>query len=199
MNSICHRDYRILGTDIQVKIFDEHITVESPGMFPGLVRPANIRHTHFSRNPKIAAYMHEYKLVKEFGEGVDRMYREMNDAGNPAPEFKQQDFMVLATIRERMSIKGQECISGSTSKSTSSTSKSTGEKVLRLVGVLKGEMSIREMMEVMGMKSRPMFLNNYLTPALKAGLLARTQPDSPNSPTQKYYLTELGKALLEKE
>lgn len=100
VNSICHRDYSILGTDIQVKIFDDHITVESPGIFPGLVRPANIRHTHFSRNPKIAAYMHEYKLVKEYGEGVDRMHRELEEAGNPAPEFKQQDFMVLATIRQ---------------------------------------------------------------------------------------------------
>jgi predicted HTH transcriptional regulator len=38
--------------------------------------------------------------VKEFGEGVDRMYREMEEAGCPAPEFKQQDFMVYATIRQ---------------------------------------------------------------------------------------------------
>ena len=30
------------------------------------------------------------------------------------------------------------------------------------------------------------------------GVLAMTQPDSPKSLTQKYYLTELGKALLEK-
>lgn len=195
VNSICHRDYSILGTDIQVKIFDDHITVESPGMFPGLVRPANIRHTHFSRNPKIAAYMHEYKLVKEYGEGVDRMYREMEEAGNPAPGFKQQDFMVLATIRERKGAVGQDSISNSTSKSTSSTSNSISEKMVRLVGALKGEMSIRDMMDVMGMKSRPMFLNNYLTLALKAGLIERTQPDSPNSPTQKYRLTEEGRKM----
>ena len=199
MNSICHRDYSILGTDIQVKIFDEHITVESPGILPGLVRPYNIREMHFSRNPKIALYMRSYKLVKEFGEGVDRMFREMEEAGNPAPEFKQQDFMVLATIRERRTIAGQKSISNSISKSISSISNSTSEKMLRLVVIMKGEMGIRDMMETMGMKSRPMFLNNYLTPALKAGLIERTQPDSPNSPTQKYYLTETGKTLLEKE
>ena len=87
----------------------------------------------------------------------------------------------------------------STSKSISSISNSTSEKMLRLVVILKGEMGIRDMMEAMGMKSRPMFLNNYLTPALKVALIERTQPDSPNSPTQKYYLTELGKALLENE
>ena len=31
------------------------------------------------------------------------------------------------------------------------------------------------------------------------GYLVIIQPDSPNSPTQKYYLTELGKALLEND
>ena len=87
--------------------------------------------------------------------------------------------------------------SNSISNSTSnSTSNNISEKMLRLVGVLKGEMSTQDMMEVMGMKSRPMFLNSYLNPALKAGLIGRTQPDSPKSPTQKYYLTEMGKALL---
>lgn len=73
VNAICHRDYSILGTDIQVKLFDDHMTVESPGILPGLVRPNNIREMHFSRNPKIALYMRNHKLVKEFGEGVDRM------------------------------------------------------------------------------------------------------------------------------
>lgn len=202
VNSICHRDYSILGTDIQVKLFDDHMTVESPGILPGLVRPNNIREMHFSRNPKIAAYMHEYKLVKEFGEGVDRMYREMEEAGCPAPEYKQVEFMVYATIRQKkggiVQVSTSNSTSNSTSKSTSSsTSNSTSEKTVRLVRAIKNEMSIREMMEVLEMKSRPMFLNNYLTPALKAGYIEMTQPNSPKSPTQRYRLTEAGRRLLE--
>lgn len=55
---------------------------------------------HFSRNPKIALYMRNHKLVKEFGEGVDRMFREMEEAGQPAPEYRQNEFMVYATIRQ---------------------------------------------------------------------------------------------------
>lgn len=96
-----------LGTDIQVKLFDDHITVESPGILPGLVRPYNIREMHFSRNPKIALYMRSYKLVKEFGEGVDRMFREMAEAGLPAPEYRQNEFMVYATIRQAKDAAGQ--------------------------------------------------------------------------------------------
>ena len=38
VNAIAHRDYSIKGTDIQIKMFDDHITVESPGTLPGMVR-----------------------------------------------------------------------------------------------------------------------------------------------------------------
>ena len=59
-----------------------------------------MRTTHFSRNPKIAQMLHEYEYVREFGEGIDRIYREMAEVGQPAPEFKQFDFMLHATIRK---------------------------------------------------------------------------------------------------
>lgn len=54
----------------------------------------------FSRNLKIAMYMCNHELAKEFGEGVDRMFREMEEAGQPAPEYRQNEFMVYATIRQ---------------------------------------------------------------------------------------------------
>ncbi len=101
VNAVTHRDYSIYGTDIQIKLFDNHFTVESPGFLPGLVRTYNIRHIHFSRNPKIAAYLRDYKIVKEFGEGVDRMYREMEDAGQPAPTYIQNDFILKATLKAK--------------------------------------------------------------------------------------------------
>jgi ATP-dependent DNA helicase RecG len=41
VNAIIHRDYR-LNRDIFVRIFDDRIEVESPGVFPGNITPANI-------------------------------------------------------------------------------------------------------------------------------------------------------------
>ena len=64
VNAVTHRAYSITGTDIQIKMFDDHIIVESPGKLPGLVRADNIRFTHFSRNPKIAEFLKNYKFVK---------------------------------------------------------------------------------------------------------------------------------------
>ena len=101
VNAVAHRDYSIMGTDIQVKMFDDHFLVESPGTLPGLVRINNIREYHFSRNPKIVELLNEYDLVKEFGEGVDRTYRDMKSAGLPEPEYIQSEFMLYATLRNK--------------------------------------------------------------------------------------------------
>lgn len=59
-------------------------------------------------------------------------------------------------------------------------------KVQRLLEVVKGEMSVREMMAALGFASRDKFLKNYLSPALKAGLIEMTDPNSPKSPKQRY-------------
>ncbi len=101
INAVAHRDYSIKGTDIQVKIFDDKIVVESPGTLPGIVRLNNMRSVHFSRNPKLAQFLHEYEYVKEFGEGVDRLYEVMKNAGLPKPEYKVDAFMLYATIRNK--------------------------------------------------------------------------------------------------
>lgn len=99
VNAVTHRDYSITGTDIQIKMFDNRFTVESPGIFAGTATEKNIKNTHFSRNKAIVAYMKEYEFVKEFGEGVKRIYREMDEANLPIPTFKKQDFMTIATIK----------------------------------------------------------------------------------------------------
>ena len=104
VNAVTHRDYSIRGTDIQIKMFDDRIVVESPGKLPGLVRTDNIRHTHFSRNPKIAEFLKAYSFVKEYGEGVDRMYKELEAVGLQGPEYRLNAFMLQATIRNNSMI-----------------------------------------------------------------------------------------------
>ncbi len=98
VNAVTHRDYSIKGTDIQIKMFDDRICVESPGKLPGTVKLDNIRTTHFSRNPKIAEFLRNYEYVKEYGEGVDRMYRELEDAGLAYPVFHMNAFMLQTAI-----------------------------------------------------------------------------------------------------
>ncbi|MCM1498242.1 MAG: putative DNA binding domain-containing protein [Clostridium sp.] len=103
VNAVTHRSYSIRGTDIQVKMFDDHIVVESPGKFPGLVRAENIRYTHFSRNPRIAEFLKAYNFVKEYGEGVNRMCNELESAGLRVPEYYCNAFILQTVIYNKMS------------------------------------------------------------------------------------------------
>lgn len=98
VNAATHRDYGIKGTDIQIKMFDDRLEVDSPGTFAGMVKKENIRYTHFSRNPKIAAFLKDYGYVKEYGEGVDRMCKELEANGLPDPVFNNSTFILKTTV-----------------------------------------------------------------------------------------------------
>ena len=98
VNAATHRDYGIKGTDIQIKMFDDRLEVDSPGTFAGMVKKENIRYTHFSRNPKIAAFLKDYGYVKEYGEGVDRMCKELEALGLPDPNFNSSTFILKTTV-----------------------------------------------------------------------------------------------------
>ena len=98
VNAATHRDYGIKGTDIQIKMFDDRLEVDSPGNFAGMVKKENIRYTHFSRNPKIAAFLKDYGYVKEYGEGVDRMCKELEAVGLPDPVYDNNTFILKTTV-----------------------------------------------------------------------------------------------------
>ena len=108
VNSVCHRAYSIKGTEIQIKMFDDRLVFESPGKLPGMVKPTNIRNTHFSRNPKISAFLKAYHYVKEYGEGVDRIYRELEANGTSAISFRTDDFILkisVPKVSEKVTVK----------------------------------------------------------------------------------------------
>ena len=65
-------------------------------------------------------------------------------------------------------------------------------QVNSLLGVLNGEMSVGELLELLGLSDRKSFRERYLKPALNAGLIEMTLPDKPNSRLQHYRLTPLG-------
>ena len=58
------------------------------------------------------------------------------------------------------------------------------------------EITSHELLRRLGLRHKPTFRKNYLNPALAAGALEMTEPDSPRSPTQRYRLTEAGKLMI---
>jgi ATP-dependent DNA helicase RecG len=57
--------------------------------------------------------------------------------------------------------------------------------------------TIQAIMEVSGWKDRTKFRKKYTKLFMDLGVLGMTIPDKPNSPNQKYFLTEAGKRFVE--
>jgi len=69
------------------------------------------------------------------------------------------------------------------------------DQVMRLLGEFDGApLSALELMNRLGLSHRPTFRKNYIHPALSAGLIEMTHPDSPRAKNQKYRITKRGKA-----
>ena len=51
-----------------------------------------------TRNPRIAEFLKAYKLVKEYGEEVDRIYNELESAGLHEPEYFCNAFVLQTVI-----------------------------------------------------------------------------------------------------
>lgn len=98
VNAVVHRSYSLAGDHIRVEVFSDRLEVESPGRLPGLVRIENIRSTRFARNPRIARAMADLGFGRELGEGVNRMFEEMERAGFPPPLYTQGPASVRVTF-----------------------------------------------------------------------------------------------------
>ena len=67
------------------------------------------------------------------------------------------------------------------------------QKLVQIIG--KTELSVKDMLAVIGLKNREHFLDYYLNPAIAEGYVCLLYPDKPRHPRQKYQLTMKGVAL----
>ena len=102
VNAVAHRDYALNGASIEVWMFDDHIIVRSPGLPPAPVTLEQLRHQksiHFSRNPLIVRVLADLGYLREIGEGIPRMFQEMENHGLHPPELAEDGFIFSVTLR----------------------------------------------------------------------------------------------------
>ena len=102
VNAVAHRDYSLSGAGIEVWMFDDHISVRSPGPPPPPVTLEQLRRqksVHFSRNPLIVRVLAELGYLREIGEGVPRIFQEMEGYGLHPPELSIDGFVFTVTLR----------------------------------------------------------------------------------------------------
>lgn len=102
VNAVTHRAYNLNGDDIRIIMYDDRIIIHSPGNLPSIVTVDNIRTTHYSRNPNIARALVQFGWVREFGEGVDRMYKNMEKYFLDDPEYVVNNAYTELTLRNNI-------------------------------------------------------------------------------------------------
>jgi ATP-dependent DNA helicase RecG len=107
VNAVAHRDYRLGGRRIEVRMFTDRMEITSPGGLPGFITVDNIVEEHFSRNPRIVSCLYQWGYIEELGLGVDLMIEEMVRAGHPPPTFKDTPYAFTVTmhnVQERAAV-----------------------------------------------------------------------------------------------
>lgn len=101
LNALAHRDYGLRGATVDLTVWDDRLEVRSPGPLPGHITPENMRHEHYSRNRLLMRVLKTMGLVEEFGEGVDRIFQEMEGRLMEPPIFRATSSSVTVTLRNR--------------------------------------------------------------------------------------------------
>ncbi len=84
VNAVCHRDYKLSGRAIEVRMYDDRLEITSPGGLPAYITVDNIVDEHYSRNPRLVNGLFQWQYIEELGLGVDHMFAEMAANGLPA-------------------------------------------------------------------------------------------------------------------
>ena len=103
VNAVAHRDYSLQGAPIEVWMYDDRMEIRSPGLPPApvTIEALNRReHVHFSRNPLLVRTLTDLQYIRDLGEGIPRMFDEMDRAGCYPPKFEViGGFVFQVTLR----------------------------------------------------------------------------------------------------
>lgn len=99
-NAILHRDYS-LASDVQIRVFDNRVEVESPGILPGHVTVKNILFEQVARNGALVRLVNKYPEPpnQDVGEGLNTAFRAMQKLRLKPPLIEEKENSVLVTIR----------------------------------------------------------------------------------------------------
>lgn len=192
LNALTHRSYRDAGGSVGIAIYDDRVEIENPGTFPHDWNLDKIKSDHESKpqNPMIANVLYKRKVLESWGRGIGLMLSECRKANLPEPEY------ITDATSVRLIFRYEPIHRPSTDQAPTKYRPST-DQVFALIKVLDNkELSVREIMEGLGLNHRPTFRTNYLHPALNEGYVTLLYPEQPSHPKQKYRLTDKGKGLL---
>lgn len=190
INAFAHRDYADSSGGIAVHVYPSRLEIWNSGGLPAGITPDSLKKGHLSvlRNPDVAHVLYLQGFMEKLGRGSIMILKACKGRNLPAPTWASDKEAGVTLTFYAPKATQQAAL-----QVTQQVALQVTQQVKRLLEVLKGELTRAELMGVLDLKDRVNFSRRYLEPALEAELIEMTQPDAPNSPTQRYRLTEAGR------
>ncbi len=162
INAVIHRDYR-RPEEIQIKIYDDHLTIWNPGSLPFDLTVEDLYREHPShpRNKLIAETFYLAGYIEKWGSGTLRIINAMKKRGLPEPVIRHlgegfemkfyKDIYNAETLRDR----------------------GIGERQIKAILYIKerGSISNREYREMFGVSNKTAYLE--IMDLVKRGLIVK--------------------------
>lgn len=198
INAVAHRDYSS-SAGIQVAVFKNRIEISNPGQLPSelSIEDLKIPHSSYPHNPILADCMFQYGAIERYGTGTLDIFNLTKERGLKVPEYTIDGDFKLTLWRPSSAADHltDHVTDHVTDHEPIGNYKDIDDPAHRLVFVMSGEMSRKELMEKLDLKHQPTFRENYLSRAQKEAYIEMTIPETPKSTKQKYRLTQAGHAL----
>lgn len=189
-NALIHRSYLELGSEVQVDMYDDRMTIYSPGGKVGKPLPEDVATQPVAskrRNPVVADVFHRLHYMERRGSGLRKICEATAAEDAYRPEFKpifETDEHEFRVTLWNMTYRKTDPVSAQVGTQVGTQVSTQVKAVVAAVG--DEELTAAEIMAALGFSERSTFRKNYLKPALEAGAIERTIPDKPNSRLQRY-------------
>jgi len=194
-NAVMHRDWFIDGANVFVEIYSDRIEVSSPGGLPKGMRIEDLGSKSVRRNPLIADLLHRIALVEKAGTGIRRMRDGARTRGYPEPEFVADSFF-CALFRPMAAIARHDKVHDGVYDEAHEPLSITERRLL--AGCVDEPQSTPSLLRTLGHRTRTGSFRAALSHLLALGFLQMTEPDKPRSKRQRYSITAVGLAVLER-
>jgi ATP-dependent DNA helicase RecG len=111
LNAAAHRDYNVEGRTTEIWFFDDRLEVVSPG---GLVPDVKLddlialHRVHVSRNPRTVRVLVDLGIARDQGEGIPRMFAEMEGLFLPTPKLEPDERLFRVTLRNTPTLTAED-------------------------------------------------------------------------------------------
>ena len=111
LNAIAHRDYGVEGSTTEVWLFEDRMEVVSPGGLVADLRLEDLlsgKRVHRSRNPRLVRALVDLGAVRDQGEGIPRMFAEMEGQFLPVPTITADRRAFTVVLRNTPTLSGAD-------------------------------------------------------------------------------------------